>query len=95
MREAASIWRERVDAWRASGLSQKAFCRDKSYSYQGLQRWAVRLAPRRPDTVGLARVVPPGSSGVTLEVGGARVVVDSTTDLELLGKVLATLRATG
>lgn len=36
-------WRARVEAWRASGLTSKAFCSDKGYTACGLLSWSSRL----------------------------------------------------
>lgn len=39
-------WRERIAAWRESGLSQQAFCRAHGLSESGLSRWKSKLAKR-------------------------------------------------
>lgn len=53
------MWSERVQAWRASGVSMNKFCRDKEYTASNLSYWGRRLASESPapKTVRLARVV--------------------------------------
>lgn len=58
-----AMWSERVEAWRSSGLTSKAFCEGKDFTAGGLRHWAYRLRqtrPRKPDTlaVRVAKVVP-------------------------------------
>ena len=70
------------------------FSADKGFAHQTLQRWAAKLRDAGSATVGLARVTRTvANAGLVLEAGGVRVVVDRTTDLELLSSVLATLKA--
>jgi hypothetical protein len=39
-----TYWRKVVAAWKASGLTKKAFCEQKQINYYSLLRWNKRLA---------------------------------------------------
>ena len=94
MKAKEELWRERVLAWRSSGLSMAKFSADKGFAHQTLQRWAVKFRDQAGAAVGLARVTRPSAhEGLVLEANGARILVTATTDLELLGNVLRALRA--
>jgi hypothetical protein len=62
-RGATSRWTERdaqraLAAWRASGLSLPAWCRQEGVAYERVRRWRSQLAsgPRRPQTAALLPV---------------------------------------
>ena len=104
MNETAQRWVARVAEWRASGLSQSAFCRGRDYSSNSLSTWSLRLkkmVAERP--VSLARVVTPtrpavdrpSGTGLVIQVDRIQVVVEPATDRTLLREVLAALRAVG
>ena len=102
------IWAERLRAWRASGQSAAAFARDKDYSSAALRYWERRLKGpdmmvepvKRSESLIMARVLRPGdsleqaSSPINIWVRNVRVEVRAGVDLQLLGKVVATLRGT-
>lgn len=59
-----TLWKNRVAAWRASGLSSTAFCAGKGFTAGGLRHWAYRLRKMeagrtkpRAESVRLVRVV--------------------------------------
>jgi hypothetical protein len=103
----AAEWAERVQAWRASGLTSNEFCRGRSFSARALLWWSSQLRRKRgsASSVGeprvvLARVVREGGApaltaraAIKLEVGGARVEVPPGTDRATLSMVLEALRA--
>ena len=97
---AKAQWVERIAAWRASGETAAQFASSQGYSAGSLRWWSSRLgraAKARP--VALARVEVPkrvaaASSGVRVDVGGARVEVDSGFDCDVLRAVVSTLRST-
>ena len=105
MKETTRIWTARVAEWRASGLSQQAFCRDRSYSSNSLSTWSVRLQkhadPQRPVT--FARVVtatrasiePSTGTGLVIQVSGIQVMVEPATNRVLLREVISALREVG
>jgi hypothetical protein len=57
------LWRERVDAWLGSGLTQLEFCRLHGISQTTLSRWKVKLAmrDRARASKAVAEVSPLGS----------------------------------
>ena len=56
-------WRERMAAWRESGQSQQAFCRDHGLSASVFSRWKYKLARRDESTEASAVVVQVGAIG--------------------------------
>ena len=101
----ATEWRERVRAWRSSGLTSKEFCRGRGFAAPTLLWWSSQLTRSQGGggaserQVVLARVVRKGSlhevtsrASIKLEVGGARVEVAPGTDRATLSMVLETLR---
>jgi len=100
----ASEWRERVAAWRTSGLSAAQFCADKDYSEKSLWHWSSRLGRSaqgggrgRPTSgvapeprIAVARLVRTGESSSS----GSVVVELNGARIEVQGAVpAATLRA--
>ena len=60
-------WRPQVEAWQASGLSAKRFCKDNAPPYWQFLYRAKKLQPPMPPTSPaneLTRVIPVASSGV-------------------------------
>ena len=49
-------WREHVRAWRASGLTQIAYCKLHSLAYHRFGYWSRKLSPRQAPTSGFTRV---------------------------------------
>jgi len=89
-------WRQRVREWRRSGASCREFCQGKPYSEASLYAWARQLRDERvepaasPGPLRFVRVVTPARapSSLTIELGAGRIVVDPSTDLTLLARVL-------
>lgn len=106
-----AMWSERVEAWRSSGLTSKAFCEGKDFTAGGLRHWAYRLRQTRPRKQGtlpvrVAKVVPvprpapvpepaPPSAPLVLEVGGVRIAVRPGFDRPTLAAVVDVLSARG
>ncbi|TAN08542.1 MAG: hypothetical protein EPN36_00185 [Rhodanobacteraceae bacterium] len=67
MADKAALWRERLAACRASGLSTAAFCRGHALSYAQYMYWQHRLGS---DACGLVpvRVAAPAVSATPLSV---------------------------
>jgi hypothetical protein len=42
----AQVWRRRIDAWRQSGLSQKAYCEQNHLALSTFSLWRQRLTNR-------------------------------------------------
>ena len=94
--------REAVVAWRQSGLSQSAWCRQSGVALHRLQYWIGRVerldAPAADDPVGFVMLDPPVSPSaeatsvwVAVDDGRPRVMVRAGFDGELLRAVVAAL----
>jgi len=55
--EREAVWQERVEHWRASGLSQRAFALQEGYPIRQVGYWVRRLT-RSPAAPGLLQVTP-------------------------------------
>jgi hypothetical protein len=89
-------WQARVEAWKRSGLSAPAFCKDKDYRDGGLRYWASRLRregfTEEKPVMRLARVVTTSDlrteTPIVVEVGSIRIGVRRGFDPEALRAVL-------
>jgi hypothetical protein len=54
--ESRQLWTERIAAWKASGLKQRAFCERESLPYKSFLWWRRQLREQSRET-GLVRVV--------------------------------------
>jgi len=54
--ESRQLWAERIAAWKASGLKQRAFCERESLAYKSFLWWRRQLRSNARDT-GLVPVV--------------------------------------
>lgn len=69
-----------VEAWRASGLSGAAFCRERNLRAQRLHYWRERLGyPIKVVGGGRSSAVPPSSSPLSLSEGFVQVVVSPSS----------------
>jgi len=99
-------WSARVEAWRGSGLSARAFCEGKEYTASGLRYWSSRLgrgqgeretrseaAPREVRIARLVRapVAAEAETPIVIEMGGARVGVRRGFDRGALREILDVL----
>ena len=102
--EKQTIWEERVRAWQASGVSARKFAESSGISVSSLRYWTyrlkktdgvprvLRLVPKTAVPEAPAETAPvPAASRLTVEVGAARVVVQSGFDRLLLAEVVGTL----
>ena len=105
----AAEWSVRVAEWRASGLTSKAFCKEREYSPQNLLYWSSTL--RRKSgversagrDVALARVIRREHSepqvgtraSIVIRTKTASVEVRPGVDAATLAVVLAALGAVG
>ena len=91
------LWNERIQAFRASGLSQKAWCEEQGLQVSQLGYWLRKL---RSETnlsekgrwVSLSSVAPSGS-GISLRVGSVVLEIERVFDPEVLADVLRSLMA--
>jgi hypothetical protein len=99
MKNNEAAWRERVQAWRASGQTAREFTEGRDFSMSGLRYWASRVGgSSAPNGVTLARIVRPEEDrkrdgGVFVEPSpvGPRVVVRQGFDPALLREVVVAL----
>jgi hypothetical protein len=106
-RMSAAKWSELVAGWEASGRSLASFAAEHGVSESSLRWWKTELArrarneaaqrspgPRHARSVALARVVREGEGAtrsVAIDVEGARIVVETGFDHQLLREVLGVL----
>lgn len=102
-RESATVWRQRVQAWRRSGLSCRAFADREDINPRSLTWWEWKLrqdgaaaaAAKRPAFVPVEVVHSPAAPATErLEVvlpGGARLRVPAQFDPAALAQVIAVL----
>src|SRR5215216_2991452 len=58
------LWRERIEAWRGSGQTQREFCQTHKISASSLSRWKVQLARHDELPAELAMASPVAASRV-------------------------------
>ena len=78
-----SIWSQRVDEWRKSGLTAAEFCEGRDFAVGSLRAWSSRLGRKPP--VALARVLRSPSFAVPvsrLRVEFPDVTLDLPADAE-------------
>jgi hypothetical protein len=95
--ETRAKWSERVDAWRASGLSAAAFAREQGYPYKTLLWWSSQLRRSAEVQPALLRLVPktasvPEVSSLIVEIEGAKIHVVPGVDVALFTTVVQALR---
>ena len=83
--ERVRTWRELIDAWKQSGLSINAFCRDRKLTRSNFDRWRRILAtlpdaPRPPVFVPVRVVADPMAEAVLRSGIVVRVPLTATPD---------------
>lgn len=102
MRESREQWQERVAQWRSSGLTARAFAERSRIKVHTLRHWAWKLRRETGDVTSLARVpawIEVHARAATddrfeIEVGGRRVRVPPSFDVDALRRLLAALEET-
>ena len=98
--ELAAYWQPHIEAWRASGLSARRFCRGQSIPYSRFLYWSAKQRPDAEAAAGtpnaFARVIPrnEGTAGPGLQVslpGGMQNRGIDAYNFELVGRLLAQL----
>jgi hypothetical protein len=90
-------WQERVQAWRTSGESARAFAEKRGYAPATLRYWSSRLGTAEaPRFLRLVPKAPPATasaspSELVVEVGAARVRVAVGFDPALLADLVTAL----
>ena len=51
--EREQLWQERIDQWRSSGLSQRAFALQHGYAVRQVGDWVRRLAKKAPPVMAM------------------------------------------
>ncbi len=91
------LWQRRIEDWKASGLSQKAWCQREQLPLSSLGYWRKRLrAEESGDVHETPRLIPVSliqpSSPLTIRLG-RQVIIDvgASVDRGLLGDLIAVL----
>ena len=76
-------WRELVAAWRASGQTRDAWCRDQRVGFESLRRWIKRIGGTNPGApvVELTRTLQVPSA-----IGTVGLRITPRGEVELLGE---------
>lgn len=94
-------WRQHIDDWRHSGLSQQAFCRNQDLKYHQFHYWRKKLsrtshqeAPSRSSALVPVRYQPPSPVGdLSVYLPNGMSVRGITSDnLALVAQLLEVLR---
>ena len=104
MKTTATVWTERVHAWRASGLSASEFAKPEGYRAKTLSWWASELKRRElaktsaVPRVAMARVRVVGrpterDGGISVVIGAAQITVRRGFDAALLREIVGALGA--
>ena len=84
--ERARIWRELIDAWKQSGLTINAFCRDRKLTRSNFDRWRRILARDPSDSSCGKSPSSPPSAFVPL-----RIVAEPMAEVVLLSGIVVRL----
>jgi hypothetical protein len=87
-------WTEKITAWRDSGLSIAAWCRQAGESYYRFIYWRKRLQPKHAEGAGTGKFVEirVAHSPLCLECNGIYLHVERGFDRDLLSDILAVLK---
>lgn len=93
--ELRELWAERVVAFLASGLSQRAWCREHGLKQERLSYWLRKFraeASAKPNGRWLQLdSLAPSASGVSLRIGGLTLEVQRGFDPQVLADVISSL----
>jgi hypothetical protein len=85
-------WAEKITAWRESGLSIAAWCRQNDEGYHRFLYWRKRLEPKTQSS-GRFVELSIASATMAVECNGVTVHIERGFDRDLLRQVLAVLKA--
>jgi hypothetical protein len=88
----AQEWSEKVSAWRSSGVSVAAWCRQNAEGYHRFLYWRKRLGGQQAEPSGRFVELSLGPSTLHLECNGVTIRVDRDVDTGLLTDVLLLLK---
>ena len=86
-----------VATWRASKDTAETFCKQRGFSKTSLQRWIAEVDANGPPP-GFVRLEVPTvrtPSGLAVEIGGVRVLVNRDFDAALLRQLVEVLTGEG
>lgn len=95
VQERSAVWRERLRAQQASGLSIAAWCKQEGISAWSFYAWRKRLAEPEPGAPLIAVPLPGMTPGPMLELhtpGGYLLRLSSAEQLSWLPAILAAMR---
>ena len=85
-------WRERIDAWRASGQKIAEWCRNNQISYDAFIYWRIRLLPKHDNKITKDVFVElPAEqkfSGIHIECRGLQIHLAKEFDLQTLARCI-------
>ncbi|MGD8914181.1 MAG: hypothetical protein PVJ68_15775 [Candidatus Thiodiazotropha sp.] len=93
-------WRQHIEDWRNSGLTQQAFCRDRNLSYHKFHYWRKKLAdtpvakkrPRSSALVPVTYQAPSPDNGLSVHLpSGISLRGIASDNLALVKQLLASL----
>lgn len=84
----AEYWHGHVQAWRASGLSQRAYCRQHDINPHRLSYWSRRPTQPEPGLTLIPLDVRPAASPMTLVGADWRLEFNQTPPAEWLAQLL-------
>lgn len=61
------VWRERIEAWRGSGQTQRQFCQAQGVAISSFSRWKIELNRRDPAVAAAGLSLSPEDSGKASE----------------------------
>ncbi len=67
--ERRAIWAKHIELWKASGLTQRAYCEREAIAYDTFRRWGDRLDKAQDQSNGAVRFIP-----VSVQGGSAAAV---------------------
>lgn len=89
-------WQATLEAWRASGKSAKAWCREQNLVYTTFLGWSHRLSKKSKQRNTLSFIelkdCPQPSAGITLEYEDVLIKITSDFDQMTLARCLQALR---
>ncbi len=88
----SSNWPDRLAAWRQSGKTGAAWCRDNGIGYYQFQYWRDKLRPEAEERSGHFVPFTVTATPLRLEYNGVYLHVSSGFDPNLLRDVISALR---
>ena len=87
-------WDVELASYKASGVTMHELCEEKGYSVSALKNHLYKK-PKDPDAImpvvpvtSFVEVKPAVAPTLTIQFGGAQIIVDTSTNVDLLKKVM-------